>query len=319
MKKIVSLFIAFLTVFSLAACSAEADSSDKLRVVTTVFPQYDFARAVCADTRDSVELTMLLPPGSESHDYEPSLADLKLIESCDLFICVGGETDEWVESAIASVGGDVNVLRLTDLVPLLPEDEDGIIEHDHHHHEDEKCHEDHASFDEHVWTSPENAALLTEAIAEAMANIRPKLRDSFENRAAEYAAKLRDLDLRFSALAENKEDSPLVFADRFPFRYFAHRYGFAHLAAFSGCSSDSEPTLATIYSLTGNAKDLGVHALFVTEFASRTTADVIAAQCEGTVYRLHSCHNVSREDFESGVTYLELMEQNCATLSEALQ
>ncbi len=318
MKKIISLLLVLILLISLCSCEGPETVTDKLRIVTTVFPQYDFARAVSASDPDSVEITMLLPPGSESHDYEPSLADLAIIKGCDLFICVGGETDAWVESAIEAVGGDVNVLRLTDLVPLLPENEDGILEHDHHHDEEEECHDHHESFDEHVWTSPANAAVLTEVICDAMSSLRPSLADSFKKSADEYVAELLELDARFSEISRNSAGKTLFFADRFPFRYLTDRYGLSHLAAFSGCSSDSEPTLSTIYSLTEKAKAENARVILVGEFSSLNAAQVIADECSAEILELHSCHNVSKEDFELGVTYADLMEKNLATLEKAL-
>lgn len=321
MKKLISLIFALLFISVLPSCEKTFDSTDKLRVVTTIFPQYDFARAISAGTPDSVELTMLLPPGSESHDYEPSLADLALIESSDLFICVGGETDAWVDSAIKAVGGKVNVLRLTDLVPLLPESEDGILEYDHHDHDHstgEECHEDHTSFDEHVWTSPANAASITAAICDAMSRARPDLADSFKRASEEYIAKLLDLDARFEELSNNSATKTLFFADRFPFRYFTERYSLSLLAAFSGCSSDSEPTLATIYSLSERAIAENARVILVGEFSSGNAANVIADRCSAEIRELHSCHNVSKKDFDSGVTYADLMEKNLASLKDAL-
>ena len=324
MKKIISLLLVLILLVSLCSCEGPEAATDKLRIVTTVFPQYDFARAVSASDPDSVEITMLLPPGSESHDYEPSLADLAIIKGCDLFICVGGETDAWVESAIEAVGGDVNVLRLTDLVPLLPESEDGILEHDHshehdhHHDEEEECHDSHESFDEHVWTSPANAAILTEAICDAMSALRPDLAASFKRSADIYVAKLRELDENFSKAVQGAQSKTLVFADRFPFRYFTDRYGLSYIAAFSGCSSDSEPTLSSIYSLTEKVKAENARVILVGEFSSKNAAQVIADECSAEILELHSCHNVSKEDFELGVTYADLMEKNLTTLEKAL-
>jgi len=324
MKKLLSLLLIAVFIFALSACESSDTAADKLRIVTTIFPQYDFARAVSAETPCEVELTMLLPPGSESHDYEPSLADLAVIEGCDLFISVGRETDAWVESAIEAVGGDVNVLRLTDLVPLLTESEDGILEHDHnhendhHHDEEEECHDHHEGFDEHVWTSPANAAILTEAICDAMSALRPDLAGSFKRSADIYVAKLRELDENFSKAVQGAQSKTLVFADRFPFRYFTDRYGLSHVAAFSGCSSDSEPALSTIYDLTEKAKNENARAILVCEFSSKSAAKVISAECSADILEMHSCHNVSKEDFDRGVTYAELMEKNLSTIEKAL-
>ena len=349
MKRYLALFFALALILVFPSCSGEKQDSDKLSVVTTIFPQYDFARAVASEVADSVELTMLLPPGSESHDYEPSIADLALIESCDLFICVGGETDSWVDGAIEAVGGDVNVLRLVDLVPLLAEAENGIIENSHEHeHDDEGEHDgsehehtedgisavesgrgendmsiheeqkSHAEYDEHVWTSPENAVLITKAICDAMCTAEPSLADSFRRGAERYIGVLEDLSGRFSALAESAVQHTVYFADRFPFLYLTDFMGLDFCAAFAGCSSDSEPALSTIYAMTEALKASDSKVIFTTEFSSKNAASVIARECSLQVTELHSCHNVSKEDFERGVTYAELMEKNLAALTEAL-
>lgn len=324
MKKLILILLTTAMVLSLVSCGAfESDTgADKLKIVTTVFPQYDFARAVSAGVSDSVEITMLLPPGSESHDYEPSVSDLALIEECDLFICVGGETDAWVDDALRVIGKNEGVLRLIDMVELLPEDASLIMEDSHHGHdhgEDEECHEeDHSEYDEHVWTSPRNAAVITDAICEAMCEVKPSLSDSFRKNAEEYIKKLEKLADDFESLSESRERDVVIFAERFPFRYLADDIGITCLAAFSGCSSDSEPALSTIYHLTEKAKEEKVPVIFTIEFSSHATADVIAEECGAEVFELHSCHNVSREDFESGVTYAELMERNLTGLEKAL-
>ena len=349
MKRYLALFFALALILVFPSCSGEKQDSDKLSVVTTIFPQYDFARAVASEVADRVELTMLLPPGSESHDYEPSIADLALIESCDLFICVGGETDSWVDGAIEAVGGDVNVLRLVDLVPLLAEAENGIIENSHEHeHDDEGKHDgsehehtedgisavesgrgendmsiheeqkSHAEYDEHVWTSPENAVLITKAICDAMCTAEPSLADSFRRGAERYIGVLEDLSGRFSALAESAVQHTVYFADRFPFLYLTDFMGLDFCAAFAGCSSDSEPALSTIYAMTEALKASDSKVIFTTEFSSKNAASVIARECSLQVTELHSCHNVSKEDFERGVTYAELMEKNLDALTEAL-
>lgn len=339
MKRYLALFFALALILVFPSCSGEKQDSDKLSVVTTIFPQYDFARAVASEVADRVELTMLLPPGSESHDYEPSIADLALIESCDLFICVGGETDSWVDGAIEAVGGDVNVLRLVDLVPLLAEAENGIIENSHKHEHDEEAehdeaghvendlteqeheheeHKSHAEYDEHVWTSPENAVLITKAICDAMCTAEPSLADSFRRGAERYIGVLEDLSGRFSALAESAVQHTVYFADRFPFLYLTDFMGLDFCAAFAGCSSDSEPALSTIYAMTEALKASDSKVIFTTEFSSKNAASVIARECSLQVTELHSCHNVSKEDFERGVTYAELMEKNLDALTEAL-
>ena len=331
MKKLILILLTAAISLSLVSCGVSETSgdSDKLKIVTTVFPQYDFARAVAAETQDSVEITMLLPPGSESHDYEPTVSDLALIEECDLFICVGGETDAWVSGVLDVIGREDGVLRLVDMVELLPEDTSLIIEDSHHGHdhaEGEACEEEishgheeeHTTYDEHVWTSPANASVVTDVICEAMCEKMPTLADSFRKSADEYISKLDSLAADFQSISENASRDTVIFAERFPFRYLAHDMGITCIAAFSGCSSDSEPALSTIYHLTEAAKKERVPVIFTMEFSSHATADVIADECGAEVLELHSCHNVSREDFTSGVTYAELMAKNLEAMKIAL-
>lgn len=332
MKRFLTLFLAFVLALSCVSCSSTNDvkGDAELLIVTTIFPQYDFARAVCAGI-DNVELVMLLPPGSESHDYEPSLADLKLIGDCDLFICVGGETDAWVENAVSSIGSDVNVMRLIDCVELLCEDDDGILdsshvhehshddidEHDSDEHADKHEHDGH-EIDEHVWTTPANAATITEAICDELCRIRPELEREFKRSSDAYVSQLKELDENYSSLAENALHHTLYFADRFPFRYLTEHCSLEYRAAFSGCSSDSEPSLAVIAQLTREIREDCVPVILTTEFSSQSAARFIADEVGCEIATLHSCHNVSKEDFESGVTYLELARQNLDVLTRAL-
>ena len=182
-------------------------------------------------------------------------------------------------------------------------------------HEEQKSH---AEYDEHVWTSPENAVLITKAICDAMCTAEPSLADSFRRGSESYIGILEDLSGRFSALAGSAVRHTVYFADRFPFLYLTDLMGLDFCAAFAGCSSDSEPALSTIYAMTQALKASDSKVIFTTEFSNKNAASVIARECYIQVAELHSCHNVSKEDFERGVTYAELMEKNLAALTEAL-
>ncbi len=335
MKRLLFLLLSLSLVLLNVSCGAPATEDVELRIVTTVFPQYDFVRAICADSAGSVSITMLLPPGSESHDYEPSLSDLKLIGECDLFICVGGETDSWVEDAVAAVGSEVNVMRLTEHVELLCEEDGGILDTEHSHEHGEPSHDWDAhtandvhslhgqtghehKLDEHVWTTAENAAILTEAICDELCRLRPSLANSFRSCGGQYAALLRELDGEYLELCESASRNKLYFADRFPFRYLTEHCSLEYEAAFSGCSSDSEPSLSVIAQLTRDIKANNVPLLLTTEFSSQSAPRFIADEAGCEIATLHSYHNVSREDFETGVTYLELARQNLSVLRRAL-
>lgn len=308
MKKILSAVLVLLVLAALSSCGRGAEA--KHRVVTTVFPAYDAARAVAHGT-DDVEVTMLLPPGSESHDYEPSLEDIALIGEADLFITVGGESDKWTEKVLEAVGHEVPTLRLADCVEHLDEAELEGMEEEHGEEEED-------AFDEHVWTTPANMAAIVLKTGEAMSTLMPELSDAFSDASERYASEFEKLSEGYASLAENMERNVLIFADRFPFRYLAEEMGFECFAAFSGCSSDCEPSLSTIFFLTEKAKETGTGTVLTIEFSHSGAADVIAREAGAEVRVLHSCHNVSREDFDAGVTCLDLMKGNLEVLKAAL-
>ena len=313
---IISLILMLMPLVGCAARTGGA-SETEISLVATIFPPYDFARAVAGGTDGKVDIRMLLPPGSESHDYEPTVADIAEIAECDLFICVGGETDRWVDGVMDAVGHSVRMLRLTDMTELLAEDDSGIVDGMHgHEHDDGDGHGDGAEADEHVWTSPAIAAHITSVICDAMCDIAPQYADSFRTSAEAYMTRLRDIDCRLVAAA--RDGGTLIFADRFPFRYLTHELGLDYRAAFAGCSSDSEPSLTAIYRLSEEARETGARVILKGEFADPAAAGLIADACGAHVMTLHSCHNVTREDFESGVTYAQLMEENLEVIRIAL-
>lgn len=332
-KKLLFLFALLFSVCS-ALCSCTAaystekneDDKEKLKIVTTVFPQYDFARAAARGAAEYVQIKMLLPPGSESHDYEPSLSDIADIAECDIFICVGGETDDWVENILELTGERMTVLRLIDMVELLDEEAlPGMASyghsHEEHEHDQSHAHSHERSdgeFDEHVWTTPRNAAHMTEIICDAMCDRVPELAEDFRACAEEYKSELLSLDKEYEELSLTAKSHTLIFADRFPFRYLAEEMSLDCYAAFSGCSSDSEPPLSAIGYLAVKSKEENASVIFTTEFGAVAVAELIAGECGAQVRVLHSCHNVSREDFERGVTCLDLMKNNLEVLREAM-
>ncbi len=317
-KKLLAVLFAAFMLISLCACSGNTEMDAEIKIVTTIFPQYDFARAVCAEQADKLSLEMLLPPGSESHDYSPTPEDLLKIESCDLFICVGGETDSWVEGVLDALGNTVNVMYLADYVTLLPEDETLSHGHDHSYENGEDCDSCTEHYDEHVWTSPENGAILTKAVAEELSKLFPHYEESFTFAAERYSGKLLSLKTEMEAICENAARDVLIFAERFPFKYLTEMLHLHAHAAFSGCSSDSEPSLSMIYHLTNLAKHEEVPVILELEFSKTGAGRVIAEECGARVMVLHSCHNVSKEDYEKGTTYFELMKENVSVLKAAL-
>ena len=303
---------------------AAEKTDEKLSVVTTIFPQYDFVREIAGE---EVELKMLLKPGEETHSYEPTPQDMIAIENSDIFIYVGGENDEWVEDMLTSMPDENRVtLRLVDCVDTYEEEhvegmkEEGGLFHEEENNVQSDAAEVHSvhEIDEHVWTSPKNAVQIVEAIKEILIRKDPNRRDVYEENAAAYTDKLAELDMRFKKITEETDNPLLLFGDRFPFRYFTEEYGISYYAAFPGCASDTEPSAATMAFLIDKAKQEKIPVILKMELSNADIANAIAEATGAKVMTFYSCHNISAEDFEKGETYYTMMEKNVETLKEAL-
>lgn len=315
--------------------TADSQENTKLSAVATIFPQYDFLRAIGGDHLD---LHMLLSPGAESHSFEPTPGDMITVSECDLFVYVGGDSDAWVETILDSVDtSNKEVVTLMDCVDTVAEEtvegmethghahdhEDEDTDHDedsHDHDEDSHDHEDesHGEQDEHVWTSPKNAMRIVQKLCDALCRLDPENADDYQANTASYLASLTSLDEEFSDVTANASRHTIVFGDRFPFRYFADAYGLDYYAAFPGCSSESEASAKTLSFLIDKINEEQIPVVFHTELSNEKMTDCICEATGAKKLLLHSCHNVSKDDFENGATYLSLMEQNVAALKEAL-
>ena len=311
---------ALLLLLSACGQSTEEDTDpDQLTVVATVFPAYDFARAAGGDLAD---VQLLLPPGTESHSYEPTPADILAVQDCDLFIYLGGESDTWVETILESVELRGQTLRMVDCVPLLEEETVEGMEsyeegHDHDHDEAPGLGEV-VGYDEHVWTSPKNAALITRAVGDKLAELDPANADTYAANSADYAAQIEDLDREFADFFAGVDDRTMGFGDSFPLRYFAEEFNIDYYAAFPGCSTQTEPSAATIAFLTDKVREEHIPTVWYIEFSNHLVADSIAESAGVKTAMFHTCHNVSADDLAAGATYVSLMEQNLETLRENL-
>lgn len=313
-RKLLAVITAAATVLSLCACSSESgysnSDSGKLKIISTVFPPYDLARQIAGD---NAEISILLPPGSEIHNYEPSAKDMIAIRNCDIFLYIGGENEQWAEKLINSNDTEnVTAVKLIDYVPTLSEDED---EHDHDHdHEHEHEHET----DEHIWTSPQNAQLMLSAVYDAICKVDPSGKLTYTKNKDAYAKQLSDLDNAYRSAVDNAKNKTIVLADKFPFRYLAHEYGLEFSAAFAACSDESEPGVSTMIKLTKTIKENNIPAVYYLEFSSTKIADTLCDETGATKLMLHSCHNVSKQDIENNVSYVDLMKQNLENLKLTL-
>ncbi|MDR0403726.1 MAG: metal ABC transporter substrate-binding protein [Treponema sp.] len=309
MKKL-AFFAAVLIIPGLfVSCEKKPEPDRGISVVTTIFAPYDFVKAI---TGGKVELSMLLKPGAESHSYEPTPQDIIAIRNSDIFIYVGGESDEWVEEVLESIDdAEMEIITLMDCVDLVEEE---IVEG----MEEEDVEEEGIAYDEHVWTSPANARRIVEKISAALRAADPANADVYRANAEAYKKELEGLDAAFKSVADSAARRTLVFGDRFPFRYFTDAYGLDYFAAFPGCSTETECSAATIAFLINKVRDEEIPVVFHIEFSNGRIADTI---CEATGARkriLHSAHNISRDELAAGATYLDIMKRNAETLKEAL-
>ena len=289
-------------------------SQKKLTIVTTMFPQFDFTRAVAGDKAD---ITMLLKPGAESHSYEPTPKDMKKIHKADLFIYTGAENDAWAESLLKNMGSKApKTLAFLELVDTVEEEivEGMTAEEEEHHHDDEEV-----ELDEHVWTSPLNAVKIVSAICDELCAIDAANAAYYKKNAAKYIDELLVLHKSFEEVVKNANRKIFVFGDRFPLRYFADLYGLEYYAAFPGCATDVEASASTIKFLINKVKEEKIPVVFTIEFSNGKIADTICEATGAKKLEFHSCHTVSADDIKKGETYISLMKRNVIVLREALK
>lgn len=306
MKRRIALLLTLALLLCALACGKPASDGSKPVVVCTIFPQYDFVRAIAGDR---VNLVMLCKPGSEVHGFDPSLSELSMILESDLLIYVGGETDRWVEDQLSKNGMDMHAIALIDLVETVDEE----------HVEGMQGEADDApEADEHVWTSPKNAICIIDGLCDALCALLPDDADDMNANAEAYKKALVSLDEEFHAVMRGAKRNTIVFAERFPFRYLCDELGLRYFAALPGCSSNEEVSLSTVSFLIDRVREERLPYIFTIEFSDGRIAQTIADATGCEVLSLHSCHNVSREDFEAGVTYLDLMRNNLESLKKAV-
>lgn len=316
-----------LGAFCLAVLSGCSDRTledqpedERLCVVTTVFPYYDFVRQVAGD---KVRLKLVVPAGMDSHSFEPTPADMIAIQEADLLVRNGGEMEHWLDDVLEALDtSKMRILTMMDYVETVEEEtvegmEEAGHSHEDHDHEDDG-HEIEIEYDEHIWTSPVNAMELVTAIETALAEEDPAHETAYQEHARHYRAQLERVDEAFRQAVEEGKRRLIIVADKFPFRYFADEYGLEYRAAFTGCSSDTEPSAQTIAYLIDKVREEGIPAVYYLELSSHRVAEIIGEETGAEPRLLHSCHNVTRREFDEGITYLQLMWNNVESLRAGL-
>jgi len=321
MKKFTALLLTFVLFLSLCPVSGLAEEAGKIRVVTTIFPIYDWVREIAGDT-GSTEITLLLDSGVDLHSFQPSAQDILKVATCDLFIYVGGESDEWAEDALAeAVNPDRTVISLVEALGENAKAEEIVEGMEAEEEEGEEGEEEEAEIDEHVWLSLRNAQVFTSAIADALAQKDPANADSYKSNAEAYGAKLAALDAAYAEAVDSAAHKTLLFGDRFPFRYLTDDYGLTYYAAFVGCSAETEASFETVIFLAKKTDELQLPAVLTIEGRDHRIAETIigsTADKNQKLLTLDSMQGTTANDIVQGATYLKIMEDNLAVLKEAL-
>lgn len=326
MKKITALILALIMILAVcSACSADTDTdTDKLSIVTTIFPQYDWVKEILGEKADEVQLTLLLDDGVDLHSYQPTVADLVTVSSCDMFIYVGGESDSWVEDALKnSTNENMVVINLIDLLgeKVVEEETAEGMQSEEHEHEENDEHSEDSENDEHVWLSLKNAITVCEHIAEKLCEIDADNASAYEANAKSYTEKLEELHKEYKNTVNEAQHKTIVVADRFPFRYLVDEYNINYYAAFSGCSSETQASFETVIFLSDKLEENKLDAVVITESSDGEVADTVISNTSDKnqkVLVLNSMQSVTAKDVENNTTYLGIMKENLSVLKEAL-
>ena len=336
MKKITALLLAlFMLVAALAGCGKQNDTNqtDKLSIVTTIFPEYDWVREILGEKADNAEITMLLDNGVDLHSYQPTADDIVKISDCDLFIYVGGESDEWVEDALRNAANRnmkvINLLEILgdsvkteEIVEGMQEEEYEHEDAEEHEHEDAEEHEHEEEADEHVWLSLKNAKMLVRVISKALQELDPDSKDIYAANADAYVKKLSALDAEYQTAVDAASNKTILFGDRFPFRYLVDDYGLRYYAAFVGCSAETEAGFETISFLAKRVDEWKLPCVLTIEGAQHKIAETIVRNTTAKnqrVLTMDSMQSTTSKDVKNGTTYLSVMEKNLSVLKEALR
>lgn len=362
LRKSVVFIVTISMILGMAGCGKTTEKEDnyRLKIVTSLFPYYDMARAVIGDVK-GIDLKMTVTPGQDSHSFEPTPSDVIQMENADVLIYNGGSLETWIDTLLDSLNNKNQIqMKMMDYVDVLNEElvegmDTRFEEHDHDEHshkEDnhnkEKHKEDshseenhkednhsedssndsefhnedsegeHEETDEHIWTSPVNEIIMTEKICETLSKALPEEKENFQKNAESYISQLKELDNEFRTIVENAKINEIIFADKFPLQYFAKEYGLKYYAAFPGCGSDMEPSAKTIGFLVDRIKEDNIKAVFYLELSSHIVADAIETDTGAKPLQFNSCHNITQKQFDSGVTYVDLMKENVNNLKIAL-
>lgn len=326
-RKLLSAAAAVVMAASLFSCSSPTFKEEsgfaatgKLSVVCTIFPVYDWTREVLGSHQDEVQLTYLMNSGTDLHNYQPTAEDMVRISDCDVFVYVGGESDKWVDDALAEARNkNMKVIDLMDVLSDSVREEE--VKEGMESHEEEEDTEEETEYDEHIWLSLKNAKSCVSEICSVLSDADTAHAADYANNADSYISALDSLDNCFAAMIGKAKNKTLIFGDRFPFRYFVEDYGLDYFAAFAGCSAETQASFDTITFLADKVDELNVDTIFTIEGSDCTIAEAVknsTASKDQSIAVLDSVQSVTAEQIADGSNYISIMEHNYSTLEEAL-
>lgn len=320
MKKSIAFLLTLILIFSLITIiiinctNTKLGNSEKIEIIATLFPQYDFAKQIGGD---KVNVTLLLPPGSESHTYEPTPQDMVNVNNCNLFIYTGAEMEPWAESLIDGVKNDINVLDLSTTVELIClEDEHNELEEVGHVHTEE-CEHNH-SYDPHIWLNPLYAIQMVNSITNELCKIDPENEEYYKNNAQQYINEIKQLDIQIEETVNSAQNKKIAFGGAFAYAYFIERYNLEYISAYKTCGENAEPSTTQIKTVIDYIKNNNIPVIFYKEYTTGKIAKTISESTNAEILVFHTVHNVSKQELENGATYISIMRQNLENLAKAL-
>lgn len=317
-KERVILSILFLCFIS-TACNQRTNQyedldSEKITIIATLFPQYDFAKEIA---KDYANVVLLLPPGMESHSFDPSPADIIAIGNADIFLYTGAYMETWAADIISGINTEkVYVKDVSEHISLVKEEEiEAEHEEEHGHIQQGHNHE----YDPHIWTNPIYAMTMVENIRDVLIEADPKHKEEYEENTAAYLEKLQELDSAFRETVQNGSRNRIFFGGRFAMYYFAKEYGISYESAYDSCSSETEPSAKAVAHIVDEMREEHIPVIFYEELVDPKIARTISQETGSEMLLLHSCHNVTKNELESGISYLQLMWNNVKNLKKGLE
>lgn len=316
MKKGIIFLITIILIFSatilfVSNINKPKESEEKIKIVATLFPQYDFARQIGGD---KVEVTLLLTPGTETHTYEPTPQDIINVNNSDLFIYTGKNMEPWSDTIASSIDSDTIILDSSKNIKLMKQ------EHEENEHEEHEEHESHKhSYDPHIWLNPQNAIGMVENITQELCNIDPQNSEYYKSNSKKYIDELNKLDLEIESSIKSTNNNKIAFGGTFAYSYFIERYNLEYISAYDSCGEDTEPSVSNVKKVIDYMKENKISVIFYQELSSGKIADTIAKETGAQKLVFHTVHNASQEELSNGETYISLMRKNLENLKTALQ